>query len=63
MGFGAIKIYDKTMKLIKKMSVEEVSKTFWEHLYNKTDLKLKKKKKKVNTSWNSTKHKKKGTNK
>jgi len=78
MGFGAIKIYDKAMKLIKKMSVEEVSKTFWDNLYRKKDLKLnkhlksperndklykKKKKKKVNTSWNSTKHNKKGTDK
>ena len=86
MGFGAIKIYDKAMKLIKKMSVEEVSKTFWDNLYRKKDLKLNKHlksperddrlyrkirteiinkniRKKVNTSWNSTHHKKKGTDK
>ena len=66
MGFGAIKIYDKTMKLIKKISAKEVSKTFWNHIHDKTDLKLKKKKKKkkkVNTSWNATHHNKKGTDK
>ena len=78
MALGAVKIYDKAMKLIKKISAKNVSKIFWDNLYRKKDLKLnkhlksperndklykKKKKKKVNTSWNSTKHKKKGTNK
>ena len=75
MTLGAIKIYDKAMKLIKKISAKEVSKTFWNNLYRKKDLKLnkhlksperndklyKKKKKKVNTSWNATHHNKKGT--
>ena len=75
MALGAVKIYDKAMKLIKKISAKEVSKTFWNNLYRKKDLKLnkhlksperndklyKKKKKKVNTSWNATHHNKKGT--
>ena len=76
MGFGAVKIYDKAMKLIKKISAKEVSKNFWDNLYRKKDLKLnkqlksperndkiykKKKKTKVNTSWNFGYHTKKGT--
>ena len=76
MGFGPIKIYDKAMKLIKELSETEVSKEFWDNIYRKKDLKLnrqlksparndklykKKKKKKVNTSWNATHHNKKGT--
>ena len=86
MKLGAVKIYDKTMKLIKKISPEQVSKTFWDNKFRKKDLKLNKQlksperddtlyrkirteiidkniKKKVNTSWNSTHHKKKGTDK
>ena len=86
MGFGAVKIYDKAMKLIKKISAKQVSKTFWDHKFRKKDLKLNKQlksperddrlyrkirteiitkniKKKVNSSWNSTHHKKKGTGK
>ena len=39
MGLGAVKIYDKTMKLIKKISPEEVSKTFWDNKFRKKDLK------------------------
>ena len=75
MGFGAVKIYNKAMKLIKKISAKEVSKNFWDSFYVKKDLKLnkqlksperndklykKKKKKKVNTSWNFGYHTKKG---
>ena len=67
MALGAVKIYDKVMKLTKKISAEQVSKNFWDSFYVKKDLKLnkqlksperndklykKKKKKKVNTSWN-----------
>ena len=86
MGFGAVKIYDKAMKLIKKISAKQVSKTFWDNKFRKKDLKLNKQlksperddrlyrkirteiidkniRKKVNTSWNSTHHKKKGTDK
>ena len=76
MGFGAVKIYDKAMKLIKKISPKEVSKIFWDNKFRKKDLKLNKqlksperddtlykKKKKVNTSWNSLHHTKKGTGK
>ena len=86
MKLGAVKIYDKTMKLIKKISPEQVSKTFWDAKLRKKDLKLNKQlksperddrlyrkirteiidkniRKKVNTSWNSTHHKKKGTDK
>ena len=78
MGLGAVKIYDKAMKLIKKISAKEVSKTFWNNIYRKKDLKLnrqlksperndklykKNKKKKVNTPWNATHHNKKGTDK
>ena len=65
MALGAVKIYNKAMKLIKKISAKEVSKTFLNHIHDKTDLKLKKKKKKkkVNTSWNATHHNKKGTDK
>ena len=84
MGFGAVKIYDKAMKLIKKISAKQVSKTFWDNKFRKKDLKLNKQlksperddrlyrkirtdiinkniKKKVNSSWNSMHHKKKGT--
>ena len=74
MALGAVKIYDKAMKLIKKISAKQVSKNFWDNLYRKKDLKLnrqlksperndklyKKKKKKVNTSWNALHHNKKG---
>ena len=86
MGFGAVKIYDKAMKLIKKISAKQVSKTFWDQKFRKKDIKLNKQlksperddtlykkirtniinkniKKKVNTRWNSTHHKKKGTDK
>ena len=42
MKLGAVKIYDKTMKLIKKISPEEVSKTFWDNKFRKKDLKLNK---------------------
>ena len=42
MGLGAVKIYDKTMKLIKKISPEQVSKTFWDAKLRKKDLKLNK---------------------
>ena len=86
MGLGAVKIYNKAMKLIKKISPEQVSKTFWDNKFRKKDLKLNKQlksperddrlyrkirteiidkniRKKVNTSWNSTHHKKKGTDK
>ena len=84
MGLGAVKIYNKAMKLIKKISAKQVSKTFWYNKFRKKDLKLNKQlksperddrlyrkirteiidkniRKKVNTSWNSTHHKKKGT--
>ena len=84
MGLGAVKIYDKTMKLVKEISPKKVSKTFWDNKFRKKDLKLNKQlksperddrlyrkirteiinkniKKKVNSSWNSTHHKKKGT--
>jgi len=75
MALGAVKIYNKAMKLIKKISAKQVSKNFWDNLYRKKDLKLnkqlksperndklyKKKKKKVNTSWNALHHNKKGT--
>ena len=86
MGLGAVKIYDKTMKLVKEISPKKVSKTFWDNKFRKKDLKLNKQlksperddtlykkirtniidkniKKKVNSSWNSTHHKKKGTDK
>ena len=86
MGLGSVKIYNKAMKLIKKISPEQVSKTFWDNKFRKKDLKLNKQlksperddrlyrkirteiidkniRKKVNTSWNSTHHKKKGTDK
>ena len=39
MGLGAIKIYDKAMKLIKKISPKEVSETFWDNKFRKKDLK------------------------
>ena len=42
MGFGAVKIYDKAMKLIKKISAKQVSKTFWDNKFRKKDLKLNK---------------------
>ena len=42
MKLGAVKIYDKTMKLIKKISPEQVSKTFWDAKLRKKDLKLNK---------------------
>ena len=41
MGFGAVKIYDKAMKLIKKISAKQVSKTFWDQKFRKKDIKLK----------------------
>ena len=86
MALGAVKIYDKTMKLSKIISPEQVSKTFWDNKLRKKDLKLNKQlksparddrlyrkirteiidkniRKKVNSSWNSTHHKKKGTGK
>ena len=77
MALGDVKIYDKAMKLVKKISAKNVSKIFWDNLYRKKDLKLnrqlksperndklyKKKKKKVNTSWNALHNNKKGTDK
>ena len=42
MGLGAVKIYDKAMKLIKKISAKQVSKTFWDNKFRKKDLKLNK---------------------
>ena len=76
MRLGAVKIYDNNMKFVKKISPEKVSKIFWDNIYRKKDLKLNKqlksperddklykKKKKVNTSWNSMHHTKKGTGK
>ena len=42
MALGAVKIYDKAMKLIKKISAKQVSKTFWDNKFRKKDLKLNK---------------------
>ena len=38
MGFEPIKIYNKAMKLIKKLSSKEVSKIFWDQKSKKRDL-------------------------
>tara|TARA_R100000750_G_scaffold53313_1_gene38741 strand:+ start:163 stop:369 length:207 start_codon:yes stop_codon:yes gene_type:complete len=40
MAFGPVKIYNKAMKLIKKISAKEVSKTFWDDKFRKKDVKL-----------------------
>ena len=76
MALGAVKIYNKAMKLIKKISAKQVSKNFWDSFYIKKDLKLnkqlksperndklykKKKKKNINTPWNYGHNTKKGT--
>ena len=42
MALGAVKIYNKAMKLIKKISAKQVSKTFWDNKFRKKDLKLNK---------------------
>ena len=41
MALGAVKIYNKAMKLIKKISAKQVSKTFWDQKFRKKDIKLK----------------------
>ena len=40
MAFGPVKIYNKAMKLIKKISAKELSKTFWDDKFRKKDVKL-----------------------
>jgi len=40
MTFGPVKIYNKAMKLIKKISAKELSKTFWDDKFRKKDVKL-----------------------